>query len=211
MGMSSPNDVANPVVFKPRFGKWFASLTWVLAGIGIVLSVFSDGIEGLVSAWPLLALAYFGWLLFWYPSVVVADEAVTLNNPLRSISVPWAALIHVDTKFALTLVTVRGSHTAWAAPAPGVWGTHRGKPEHVQGLPESTYGPAQSIRPGDLKNTDSGAAAFLVRTHWAALVDGGLVDADATDTTVATSRFHWIAISCAVALIAANVIAFSLV
>lgn len=209
MGMNSPSDVANPVVFKPRFGKWFAGLTWVLAGIGIALSVVGDGVDGLISAWPLLALAYFGWLLFWYPSVVIAHDAVTLNNPLRSVDVPWAALIHVDTKFALTLVTVRGSHTAWAAPAPGVWGTHRGKPEHVQGLPESSYGPAQSIRPGDLKNTDSGAAAFLVRTHWAELVDGGTLDVNATETATVVHRIHWISIACAVALVAANVIAFS--
>ncbi|MHA7292762.1 PH domain-containing protein [Arthrobacter sp. HLT1-21] len=209
--MSSPSNAANPVVFTPRFGKWFAGLTWVLAAIGIVLSVVGDGVEGLLSAWPLLALAYFGWLLFWYPSVVIDDDAVTLNNPLRSVSVPWTALIHVDTKFALTLVTVRGSHTAWAAPAPGVWGTHRGKPEHVQGLPESSYGPAQSIRPGDLKNTDSGAAAFLVRTHWASLIEDNLLDVDATETTAVSTRFHWLAIGCAVVLVAANVIAFSVV
>ncbi|MHA7153758.1 PH domain-containing protein [Arthrobacter sp. TMN-50] len=209
--MSSPTNAANRIVFRPRFGKWFAGLTWVLAAIGIVLSVVGDGVDGLVSAWPLLALAFFGWLLFWYPSVVIDDDGVTLNNPLRSVSVPWAALIHVDTKFALTLVTVRGSHTAWAAPAPGVWGTHRGKPEHVQGLPESSYGPAQSVRPGDLKNTDSGAAAFLVRTHWAALVERNLLDVDATETTAVATRFHWIAIGCAVVLTAANVIAFSVV
>ncbi|WP_028279067.1 PH domain-containing protein [Arthrobacter sp. H5] len=206
--MTTPANANQPVVFKPRTGKWFAGATWVLVGIGLVFAVVTGGFEGLQTALPLLTLAYLAWWLFWYPSVCVDQSGVTLINPVRSVSVPWASLIHVDTKYSLTLITPTGRYGSWAAPAPGIWGTHRGRPEHVQGLPGTTYGHGQSIRPGDLKNTDSGAAAYLVRSRW-----NELVEADQLDHTAAASaevRFHWIHTLCAAALIGVSLLGFAL-
>lgn len=212
MGMDSPETAnSNSIVFKPRSAKWFAGVTWTLLAIGIVAAVVVNGVEGLLTAWPMLALAFFGWWVFWYPSVEINDDGVTIHNLLRSINVPWNALINVDTKFALTLITTRGQYTAWAAPAPGVWGTHRGKPEHVRGLPATTYGAAESIRPGDLKNTDSGVAAFHVRSRWGALAEAGQLDVDATETVHVDKSIHWFHISCAALLIATCFVAFALV
>lgn len=211
MGMDSPDNASTTIVFKPRSAKWFAGITWALLAVGVVAAVAVNGVEGLQSAWPLLALGYFGWWVFWYPSVRIDDDAVTVHNLLRSITVPWNALINVDTKFALTLVTTRGSYTAWAAPAPGVWGTHRGKPEHVRGLPATTYGAADSIRPGDLKNTDSGTAAYHVRSRWGILAEAGELDVDTTETVHVAKSIHWIHIGCAAALITLCFVAFVLV
>lgn len=211
MGMESANNSASTVMFKPRSAKWFAGITWALVAMGFISAGVTDGVDGILTAWPLLLVAYIGWWAFWYPSVQIGDDGVTLRNLLRSISVPWSALINVDTKFALTLITTRGRFTAWAAPAPGVWGTHRGKPEHVRGLPATTYGPGQSIRPGDLKNTDSGAAAFHVRFHWAELAESGALDADSPEATNVTTVVHWLQIGCALALVTACFIAFAVV
>lgn len=209
MGMDSANKSASTVMFKPRSAKWFAGITWTLVAVGIIAAAVAEGVDGLLTAWPLLVVAYFGWWVFWYPSVQIDDDGVTLHNLLRSVSVPWDALISVDTKFALALVTTRGRFTAWAAPAPGVWGTHRGKPEHVRGLPATTYGASQSIRPGDLKNTDSGAAAFHVRTHWAELAEAGMLDVDSPEATNVTKTIHWLLIGCATVLVAACFLAFA--
>ncbi|MHA7209076.1 PH domain-containing protein [Arthrobacter sp. MDT1-65] len=170
--------VAGVSVFRPRTGIWFTGAAALIAVGGLVSVVASDGVAGLLRGWPLVGVAYGGWWLFWYPAVVVAADAVTVRNPLATISVPWSALIDVDTKYALKLVTPSGAFTAWAAPAPGVWGTHAGKPEHVTNLPATSYGPGLSIRPGDLKNTDSGYAAYLVRSRWQDLVESGAVDVD---------------------------------
>ncbi|GAB3529926.1 PH domain-containing protein [Arthrobacter monumenti] len=207
--MESSKSASDTIVFKPRTAKWFAGITWTLLAIGLVAAVVVNGVDGLLTAWPLLALAYFGWWVFWYPSVQIDDDAVTVHNLMRSITVPWSALINVDTKFALTLITTRGRYTAWAAPAPGVWGTHRGKPEHVQGLPATTYGAAESIRPGDLRNTDSGTAAFYVRSRWAMLAETGRLDVDATETIPVIKSIHWIHIGCASLLIASCFLAFA--
>jgi hypothetical protein len=176
--MESSREVAGATVFKPRTGIWFTGVAVLVAAGGLASVVATEGAGGLLAGWPLVGVAYLGWWLFWYPAVVLAEDAVTLRNPSATVRVPWAALIDVDTKYALKLVTPTGAFTAWAAPAPGVWGTHAGKPEHVTNLPSTSYGPGGSIRPGDLKNTDSGYAAYLVRSRWQDLVESGALDVD---------------------------------
>ena len=59
------------------------------------------------------------------PSVVVHDGGITLENPFRSIEVPWAALVNVDTRFALTLVTPGQELCLLGRPRAG----HLGRPE----------------------------------------------------------------------------------
>ena len=154
---------------------------------------------------PLLLIAFLGWQLFWMPAVVVHDGGVTLENPFRSVLVPWAALVHVDTRFALTLVTADKSYVAWAAPAPGIWGGRNAQPEDLRGLPATTYGPGQSVRPGDLKTTDSGQAARLVRARWQDLVESGALAAgDAAAATTVKVTHRWAAGGAVVVLLAAS-------
>ena len=130
-------------VFKARTNKWFAWLSWAVAAFGVVVTVVMAGPGALGGIAPLAFIAFMGWQLFWMPSVVVHDAGVTLENPFRSIEVPWAALVHVDTRFALTLVTAEKSYTSWAAPAPGIWGGRHARPEDLHGLPATTYGPGK--------------------------------------------------------------------
>ncbi|TDK23658.1 PH domain-containing protein [Arthrobacter crusticola] len=202
--MSSATGGPATTVFRPRTSKIFTAVAFALTAVGLVSVVVSEGVAGLLAGWPLLAFAFAAWWLFWYPSVQVDSDAVTLRNPLTTVSVPWAALVHVDTKFALKLITPRGSYTAWAAPAPGVWGTHAGKPEHLANLPGSSYGPGRSVRPGDLTHTDSGYAAFLVRSRWEKLIGSGSLDVDLTDSAVVARSVNWLPIGVAAALVAAS-------
>jgi hypothetical protein len=163
--------VEGRTVFVPRAGRWYTAIAVVLVLLGLASAALADGAAGLAEAWPLTAVVFGAWWLFWFPAVILTDTAVELRNPARTVVVPWGALVHVDTKYALKLVTADGGYTAWAAPAPGVWGTHTGKAEHVRYLPASTYGPGGSVRPGDMKNTDSGHAAYLVRSRWERFLD----------------------------------------
>lgn len=206
--MQSSKKVAGAAVFKPRTSVWFTGIA-VLLTVGALGSVVaSAGPDGLLAGWPLIGVAYIGWWLFWYPAVVFAEDAVTLRNPLATIRVPWSALIDVDTKYALKLVTPTGSFTAWAAPAPGVWGTHAGKPEHVTNLPSTSYGPGGSIRPGDLKHTDSGYSAYLVRSRWQDLVESGAVDVDHPAHPQRT--WNWWPITAAAVLVVASIASLNL-
>ena len=171
--MSSTPHAGNVEVFKARTNKWFALLSWAVAAFGVVATVVMAGPGALGAIAPWALIAFMGWQLFWMPAVVVHDAGVTLENPFRSVEVPWAALVHVDTRFALTLVTARKSYVSWAAPAPGIWGGRHARPEDLHGLPATSYGPGKSVRPGDLKTTDSGQAAMLVRARWHELVESG--------------------------------------
>jgi hypothetical protein len=202
--MSTVPSAGNVEIFKARTNKWFAWLAWTVAVVGLVVTVASAGPAALPTTAPLLLVALLGWQLFWMPSVVVHDGGVTLENPFRSVLVPWEALVHVDTRFALTLVTARKSYVAWAAPAPGIWGGRNARPEDLRGLPATTYGPGQSVRPGDLKSTDSGLAARLVRQRWHELVESGeLAAGDAATTPVKVTR-RWAAAAVVVLLLAAS-------
>lgn len=196
--------VVGAIVFKPRTSAWFTGVAVLVAVGGLLSVVGTEGPTGLLRGWPLVGVAYAGWWFFWYPAVVLTEDAVTLRNPLASVRVPWSALVDVDTKYALKLVTPSGAYTAWAAPAPGVWGTHAGKPEHVTHLPSTSYGFGGSIRPGDLKNTDSGYAAYLVRSRWQSLVEDGTLDVDHPDRP--GRAWNWPHLGVAVLLIGAGVV-----
>jgi hypothetical protein len=203
--MSTAPHAENAAIFRARTNKWFAALAWLVAGIGLVTTALSGQIEAVSGTGPLLLIAYLGWLLFWRPSVVVHDAGVRLENPFRSVAVPWAALVHVDTRYALTLITPTRSYGAWAAPAPGIWGGRNARPEDLQGLPGSTYGPGNSVRPGDLKSTDSGQAAQLVRARWQQLVESGAVDAGNAADTPVTVRVRWPELAVTAALVAFSI------
>ncbi|WP_445153798.1 PH domain-containing protein [Arthrobacter sp. Hor0625] len=200
--MSTVPSAGNVEVFKARTNKWFAWLAWAVAAVGLVVTVASAGVAALPTTAPLLLLALLGWQFFWMPAVAVHDGGVTLENPFRSVLVPWAALVHVDTRYALTLVTAERSYAAWAAPAPGIWGGRNARPEDLHGLPDTSYGPGRSVRPGDLKTTDSGQAAQLVRTRWRDLVESGSLDTG--HGAAAQVRPRWAAVAGDLLLLAAS-------
>lgn len=202
--MSTAPHAGTVEIFKARTNAWFAVLCWAVAALGIAVTGITAGPAALAGTAPLLLVAFLGWQLFWMPAVVVHDGGVTLENPFRSILVPWEALVQVDTRFALTLVTARKSYVAWAAPAPGIWGGRNARPEDLRGLPATTYGPGQSVRPGDLKSTDSGVAARLVRRRWHELVESGELAAGDAATTPVKVTFRWAAAAVVVLLLAAS-------
>jgi hypothetical protein len=202
--MSSAPHAGTVEIFKARTNAWFAWLSWTVAALGITITAITAGPAALAGTAPLLLVAFLGWQLFWMPAVVVHDGGVTLENPFRSIHVPWAALVHDDTRIALTLVTARMTYVAWAAPAPGIWGGRNARPEDLRGLPATTYGPGQSVRPGDLKSTDSGQAARLVRERWHQLVESGELAAGDAATTPVKVTYRWAAAAVVVLLLAAS-------
>lgn len=208
--MNSPTGPTRTTVFRPRSSRWILAIAGVVVAVGLVVSVVTSGPQALVTAAPLLAVAAVAWWLFWFPAVIVGPAGVELRNPAQTISVPWAGLIHVDTKYALKLVTPSGSYTAWAAPAPGVRGTHAGKPENMQNLPGSSYGAGGSVRPGDLSNTDSGLAALLVRSEWERRIDSGLIDIDATHTARVERRTNWGPLGVVAGLLLLSALTFAL-
>ncbi len=180
-------------VFRPRFSRFLAGTIGVLCAVGLLGAVLQDGATALwqVGPWVLLVAGLI-WATYWNPLVSIDDAGVHVVNVLRTIDVTWPTIQRVDTKWALTLVTEFGTVTAWAAPAPGGIATARGASRSsLRGLPESTYGPGQSIRPGDVPSSTSGAAAAVVRRRWEELRDAGHLDGARPEHDRLLVTWHW--------------------
>lgn len=197
---------ADPNVFYSKFNRIIAV---IFAGVA-ALSALSLFLQPTASnRWlviPALFVLLFVWEVLWRPSLQVSDEAVTIRNPLRTIVVPWAALVHVDTKFALTLHTPGRKFAVHCAPAPGRSLTRSGQRKTTDPVPYVTGQP----RPGDLPGSESGEAAQLVRARWDALQRSGRVDGGLAAQTPVSVVWAWGRAALLVAGAAASVVALLL-
>ncbi|MBK4347321.1 PH domain-containing protein [Lacisediminihabitans changchengi] len=181
--------------FHSRFNRILAVVAWVLTAFALVTSAVAGLLVDLSAArivLPLALIALAAYAVLWRPHLTVDDDAVTAVNVLRTVVIPWSALIDVDTKFSLTLRTPRGSYGVWAAPAPGRTGIAVARrAERRHGTESQTAALGNRSRPGDLITTESGEAAYLVRERWNELVESGRVEAGIAETVAVQVRWHW--------------------
>lgn len=206
-GMRSPATNYDSV-FHSRFNRVVAIVIWALEAFVLVSNVISgEFAEGpALVVVPVVLGAVLVYAVLWRPSVAVSADGVTLVNVLRTIVVPWPALIDVDTRFSLSLRTPGGTFSAWAAPAPGRAGAavaNRAERRHGPHSPTPSIG--GRARPGDLISTESGEAAYMVRERWNELVEAGLVEVGVAETTPVAIHWHWVQGAVVAALIIAVV------
>ncbi|MBN9149857.1 MAG: PH domain-containing protein [Micrococcales bacterium] len=196
-------------MFHSRFNRVLAVVTWLLclSGVGaVILAGTQDALRYL----PLAALvAWLTWAGLWHPTLRLDDEAITVVNTFATTVVPWAALINVDTKYALTLMTPRRRVVVTVAPAPGRIATALSNRD-LKGI-SAPRGADGSMRPGDLPSTDSGAAAHLVRQRWESLLETGRIEVGTADDVRVDRRAHWptIIVGCALGLAAVAALALN--
>lgn len=148
--------------------------------VGAFLPVTRLTAAVVVTALVAVAITY---VYFVAPRITIAEEAITVDNPWRSHVIPWGALIDVNTRFHLTLVTAEGPVHALAAPSPGGFAAMRSKPDQDARTGRVHRQGAGGVRPGDLPNHSSGQLAAVIRGHWQ-----DRVEAEDLDTSeVATS------------------------
>lgn len=180
-------------VYVSRFNRVLAVLVWILDAFVLVGYVWIHaGLPDVFSIVPVAFVALLTWVALWRPGLEIDDDAIVVRNVFRTISVPWPALIHVDTKYALTLFTPDHRYSVWAAPAPGRTGAAMAERRQDRGrvamAPVAADG---TIRPGDLIASESGQAAYLIRERWSRLRDAGRIEAGVADTTPVGIRVHW--------------------
>lgn len=196
---------------RPRFGQVLTVVVGLIVLAGLVSFVIVGDYVGLGKYVALmLLLAFLPWLLFWSPSVTVDPGGVVIRNLIREHRVTWPAIERIDTRFALELFTPKGKITAWAAPAPSRNASQRAAKSDLRNMPESTYGPGGSIRPGDLTTSLSGQASYLVRQRWDALRDAGHLDAGVVEGTGVKTRWLWVNIAVLVVLVVATLVSLGL-
>ncbi|MBX3117124.1 MAG: PH domain-containing protein [Cryobacterium sp.] len=165
-----------------------AIIIWILCLAGAI-AVAVAGFESAGEYLPSVALfAFIGWAGLWRPSIKVDDSAVTLVNVLSSVQIPWPAIIQIDTRYALTVVTPNHKFPATAAPAPGRLTTVFSRKE--VGRANSQVGSDGRIRPSDLPHTDSGAAAMIIRNKWERLQKEDRIEIGVADETPVTRIWH---------------------
>lgn len=160
------SDENSSTVFVSRFNRILCVLVWVLCAVLAVGALTTT--DSASRHWFLVPIAWIGVCAFtvlWAPRLSVDDDVVTVRNVTRTITVPWSALIHVDTKYALALYTPGRTFSVWAAPAPGSVTVLR----LARRDPRSVSDSSVTTRPGDLPGTDSGNAAAIVRSRWESL------------------------------------------
>jgi hypothetical protein len=190
--MSSSTDrSAQSALFRPRSSGVLTGFGWVLVAGFLAAHWYGDGAAAGLEAVPLaLAGGYLVWLVFWAPHLVVGPGGIDVANPFRQIHIPWEALVHVSSQYALTLVTPHGSFRAWAAPGPGRHQIVYAGPNDLSGLPSATFDGQRSVQLGDLPSSSSGAAGELVRRRWQQLVEDGALEAGVADATDVPVRWR---------------------
>lgn len=195
-------------MFTSRFNRVLAAVTWLLCASSVVAVALAGGNESLRYL-PLIALvAWLAWAGLWRPALLLDNEAITVVNVFATTVVPWAALINVETKYALTLVTPRRKIPATVAPAPGRLATALSNRD-MKGT-SAPRGADGSVRPGDLPNTDSGVAAHLVRQRWQTLLGENRITVGMADSTPVERIHHWGVIAISVSLVILSVVALAL-
>lgn len=192
-----------PTSFRPAFGRVLSIVMGAISVAALAGFVVTGDWLGLVRyGWILLLLPAITFALFWFPGLDVAEHEVTVRNVFSTFHVPWPAIQRVDTKWALTLYTARGKVTAWASPAPNRYAAQVSASGDTRLAGRDQGG---SIRPGDLLTTPSGAAAYVIRSHWEQLRDDGLLDAGYEPGSMRRD-IHWVTIAVLGGLLVATVL-----
>jgi hypothetical protein len=159
----------------------------VLAIVFSIIGAASLAVEPisvlLTKIWIYLWFGFFAWLLFWNPSIRVSESEIVIDNVFRFTTLNWSAINRIDTKYSLTLETDSGIIRAWAAPAPSRYAGFLANKSEAEHLPESSFIGNGLVRPGDLTSSDSGVAAYVIRSHWEQLRDKNQLGAEAVVVT----------------------------
>jgi hypothetical protein len=200
------SDSPDRVTFVSRFNRILSVVIWALCAFVVGATFLGSPTEGAIALAPGAAIALVDWIVLWRPRVEVGGDDVVLLNVLRRITIPWAALIHVDTKYALTLHTPGRKYAAWAAPAPGRAGAAMARRQARSGNVAPRAAVGGKAAPGDLLTTDSGAAADMVLERWEELRESGSLAIGEADSTRVTTEWLWQPALVAVVVVAISVI-----
>ena len=189
-------------VIYSRSGRIIAVAGFIFATLGIVALAIESLDLLITSGWVFIWIGFVSWLLFWNPSIRITEDGVHVENVFTDVFLSWSSIIRIDTKYSLTLETKEKTFQAWAAPAPSRYSAFMANKTEAEHLPESSFVGKGMIRPGDLTSSDSGVAAFLIRSQWEKLRDRGELGKETViRTSVGTLRVVSFFVLTAVALV----------
>jgi hypothetical protein len=194
-------------VFRPTFGRVLTAVIAAICGVTAAIIAVEGSAGDLLGFAPWLALVVGGcWATFWRPCVEVTDGGVRLVNVLRTIDVPWPAITRIETRWALTLFTVYGDFTAWAAPAPGRGAMRKATRVDPHLLLGRAAGGSTAGANVEITSGAAGQAAEIVREHWERLRAAGHLDNPVLEHERAPVRWHVGTLAAGVVLVGLGVV-----
>lgn len=96
------------------------TIAGALLAAGVLALLFYDASwVGILEFGPLpLLFAATVWAMFQWPCVRVSDGGVEIRNVLRTLQIPWPAVIDIDARWGLRLITRLGNYSAWSVSPP---------------------------------------------------------------------------------------------
>lgn len=178
--------------YRPQFARGLGAVTMSVCALVVVSFVLTGHPLRILQYGAQCALvALIAWMAFWTPFVRVTDGGVELRNVLRTVNVPWPALVRLDSRLGLRLVTDYGNFDAWAVPAPRR-AVVRKQRRAAREDPDVDTEP----------RTDAGD---LVERRWAALRSAGYLDGARLESPTADIRLHALEVFAVVLLLVTSV------
>jgi hypothetical protein len=172
-----------PISVRPRSGWVFLFFTMLVTVPVGVAAFFPPRSTTAALATTALVVTVIAYIYFVAPRVVVGEDAIRVENAWREHVVPWGALVDVETRFTLTLVTAQGRIHAQAAPGPsGLTARRRSPDEEIATERVGSQGPG-AVHSGHQPTSLSLALASVIRGHRRDLVEAGALDPGEPVTT----------------------------
>lgn len=158
--------------YRPRAAIWTGVLIIVIDALVATLDYLENGIFSFLGSLPFyLAVTWAVTVFLFKPSIKISHGMVQIVNPFRSISFPMAAIAALDTRRGLVIKTKQESFRVAAAVPPGRYTVARANKADFRWLASSSGGSPDSLSPGDILESDSGAVAFVIRKELRSIRD----------------------------------------
>lgn len=151
--------VQHQTVFRPRSNLVIAGGLFVCIA-GFTAAALASHAQPTVVLPAAAATALAVQVLFVRPRVVLADNRVTIVNPLHTITAGWDAVTHIDAKYSVYLDIDGRRVNAWAGPAPSRYHARSVHPAELRGL---QLPQADALRAAESPRADSGVLLHLAR------------------------------------------------
>jgi len=155
--------MSNADVYRPNSNLVFGGFGTVMSALFIWSSFYQGGATTIVTstciAGAVIACIYTFLLR---PKVTFYDEGLVITNPVEKITIGWADVIDLDSRWALTLATKDFTVSAWAATAPG---RHHARNIHVNDIKGLDVDLGGSMRSNESPRSDSGASIYRARVR----------------------------------------------
>ncbi|NDI09928.1 MAG: PH domain-containing protein [Actinobacteria bacterium] len=158
--------MSNPEFFRPQSSVVIAYIGYALLAGAILQSFWTANLNDIaITCAATAAIGAFIFFVIHRPSLLIGDEGVIIQNPIKRVELGWGEVLEIETQYALTFYTKEGKISAWAALAPGRYHHRTVQSAEIKFMiPKDTT----MIRAGDSPRTDSGAAAYIARLRWEA-------------------------------------------